>query len=371
MRLFLCCVVLVAAAICASCTPAHSHPTALAAPEVARPDRSDLTVPMESRQFVRIEPVTSVADWPVVRAPGRIVFREGSLGRIGATVTARVDLVHVTVGQRVRKDDPLVTLESPEAISLRAAARATHETEVAAREELRRVRALSASGVANEREVLEAELRAASAGIDATRALSSIAWIGNGGGRRVIVRSPMDGVVLSVDATIGAVVTADSHVLVEVGDPSRVHIECDVFQSNLGEVNVGQTAIVHFGTDGVVRGSVVSEGAEVRAATRTALVRVEVDALPASLRPGAYVRVDLESPAPTVVVPASAIVIREGRDYAVYVESTAGSLHLERRLVTVGTSFDGRVAVLQGLEAGERVVVEGTLLIDGAVDQLL
>jgi hypothetical protein len=37
----------------------------------------------------------------------------------------------------------------------------------------------------------------------------------------------------------------------------------------------------------------------------------------------------------------------------------------------VSASFAGRVRVLKGVEAGERVVVKGALLVDGRSEQLL
>ncbi len=66
---------------------------------------------------------------------------------------------------------------------------------------------------------------------------------------------------------------------------------------------------------------------------------------------------------------AEAVLIRDGTDTVVYVEKGPRTFH--RRAVTVGRPSDGRVQVLSGLEPGERVVVKGALLLDGAADQLL
>ena len=45
--------------------------------------------------------------------------------------------------------------------------------------------------------------------------------------------------------------------------------------------------------------------------------------------------------------------------------------HYQARAVRTGTSRDGRVAILEGVTAGENVVVHGALLLDGESEQLL
>ena len=70
-----------------------------------------------------------------------------------------------------------------------------------------------------------------------------------------------------------------------------------------------------------------------------------------------------------VAVPVSAVLIKDGKRRVVYVERPDGSL--ESRDVRTGRSQDGRVVILQGLTAGERVVVRGALLLDTQAEQLL
>jgi len=53
----------------------------------------------------------------------------------------------------------------------------------------------------------------------------------------------------------------------------------------------------------------------------------------------------------------------------VYVARPDGSF--EAREVQVGRSREGRVTILQGLTAGEKIVVRGSLLLDTQAEQLL
>src|SRR5205809_907548 len=70
-----------------------------------------------------------------------------------------------------------------------------------------------------------------------------------------------------------------------------------------------------------------------------------------------------------VLVPVSAVLIKDGKRRVVYVEREDGSF--EARDVETGRNQDGRVVILQGLTAGERVVVRGALLLDTQAEQLL
>ena len=102
---------------------------------------------------------------------------------------------------------------------------------------------------------------------------------------------------------------------------------------------------------------------------RTASVRIELEEKPAGLRPGMFGRVRIESAAVGPTLPTEAVLIKDGKDSVVYVAKDA--LTFERRAVVVGQSIEGRVQVISGLSRGERVVVRGALLLDGAAEQLL
>ena len=56
----------------------------------------------------------------LVRAPGRVAFRDGAVSEVGAPVAGRVTAVTAALGQRVRRGDPLFTIASQAAASLRA-----------------------------------------------------------------------------------------------------------------------------------------------------------------------------------------------------------------------------------------------------------
>lgn len=100
--------------------------------------------------------------------------------------------------------------------------------------------------------------------------------------------------------------------------------------------------------------------------TRQFLVRGEISNPDKKLRPGMFANVRIASGAPreTVVLPRTAIAYSLYGD-SVFVarplEGADGLATVERRAVKTGTVEDTRVAVLEGVKAGEIVVTEGQL----------
>ncbi|MFY0535915.1 hypothetical protein [Nannocystis pusilla] len=70
----------------------------------------------------------------------------------------------------------------------------------------------------------------------------------------------------------------------------------------------------------------------------------------------------------TLVVPRSAVLLR--RD-ALVVFVVRGERLLERRTVALGARFGEKVQIVDGLAAGDEVVVQQAVLLDGELDRLL
>ena len=70
-----------------------------------------------------------------------------------------------------------------------------------------------------------------------------------------------------------------------------------------------------------------------------------------------------------ITLPPTAVLIKDGSRRLVYVQTDSG--RFEPRPVRTGGTRDGRVTILEGLKAGERVVVRGALLLDGQAELAL
>jgi Cu(I)/Ag(I) efflux system membrane fusion protein len=179
------------------------------------------------------------------------------------------------------------------------------------------------------------------------------------------LRSAVSGVVLEKPSVQGKRFTS-GEVLFQIADLSSVWVLADVFEQDLGKVRLGQPAAVRVDAypDKVFNGKVAFIYPTVTQETRTAKVRIELPNAQALLKPAMYARVELASSqykTKVLAVPDSAV-LDTGTRQLVLVELGAG--RFEPRVVKLGMRGDGYVEVLEGVKAGEAVVVSANFLID-------
>jgi Cu(I)/Ag(I) efflux system membrane fusion protein len=181
----------------------------------------------------------------------------------------------------------------------------------------------------------------------------------------VTLRSAVSGVVLEKPSIQGKRFMP-GEVLYQIADLSSVWVLADVFEQDLAMVRLGQPAAVRIDAypDKVFEGKVTFIYPTVTPETRTAKVRVELPNVQGLLKPAMYARVEFASShgkAKVLAVPDSAV-LDSGTRQVVLVELGAG--RFEPRVVKLGTRGDGYVEVLDGVKAGEAVVVSANFLID-------
>jgi len=181
--------------------------------------------------------------------------------------------------------------------------------------------------------------------------------------RDVIIRSPVDGVVLTKNALQGTrVMPTDT--LYEIGDLSHVWILADVYEFDLPYVRVGQTAQVTFssipGRSWTGRVTFVSPTLDDK--TRTAKVRLELDNPAGLLRPDMYAEVILQEPVGMAVAVPDSAVLQTGTRSIAFVDRGNGVF--EPREVRTGVKANGYYEIKSGISAGETVAVDANFLID-------
>jgi Cu(I)/Ag(I) efflux system membrane fusion protein len=182
--------------------------------------------------------------------------------------------------------------------------------------------------------------------------------------RALILRAPTSGVVLQRMATAGMRVMPGER-LFEIADLSRLWLMVDVFEQDLGAVAQGGDATFEVTVEPgrMRRGSVDFIYPTLDEATRTTRVRLVVDNPDGDLRPGMYATVTLSDVESREVLGVSDLAVLDtGERQMVLV--AAGEGRFEPREVIAGRRMAGRIEILDGLVAGERVVTRANFLID-------
>jgi cobalt-zinc-cadmium efflux system membrane fusion protein len=323
-----------------------------------------------SRQFVEVNEVSATKSGSTVTAPARVDFRDGAVSQVGAPLEGRITAVHVLVGQKVNRGDPLLTLDCPEAATMRASAAVAQASLREARIELERQRRMQQEGVGIERDVVATETKVSTAEAELARVEAGAVSIGTGAASAVVVRAPIGGIVIVRKASVGMAVQRGGDPLVEIGDNSSLWIVADVFERDLSHIHQGATTRTIFpSVNREMEGRVTAIGTVVASGLRTAPVFLTVDTHGVPLRPGMYGRVEIDAADAGLTIPVNAVLIKDGKDPVVYVQRD--DLTYVRRRVVVAQPVEGRVQIVSGLTPGEKVVVRGALLLDGAADQLL
>lgn len=265
-----------------------------------------------------------------------------------ARAPGRIEQLHVNqVGAEVAAGEPLVTLYSPEVLSaqrtyverLKAGPSGFTASEQAAARERLLILGLTEEAVQR----LEATLKPEAA---------------------VTVHAPFAGTIVARNAYPGQYVGTDSP-LFEIGDLSTLWFIFDAYEADLAWLRPGLPVEVTTASrpGETFTAPIAFIDPNLDETTRTARVRVVLDNAERKLlhRQTATGRVRIASEE-TLVVPRSAL-LHTRAEPLVYVDKGGGAY--EPRPVRTGRAGDADIEIVDGLRAGEKVVTQGALLLDG------
>jgi membrane fusion protein, heavy metal efflux system len=185
----------------------------------------------------------------------------------------------------------------------------------------------------------------------------------------VDILSPVGGVITDQEVTIAASVQAYSTPSpFTISDLSNVWVVCDVYESDLATVRMGETADIKLNAypDRMLKGKITNIGSILDPNIRTAKVRLELPNPGQFMRPGMFATATFYSldKKTYTTVPSSAILHLHDRDW-VFIP-TQGKFH--RIQVTGGAQLPNDLQeILSGLQPGQQVV-SNAATIQNAID---
>ena len=356
---------LVLALLAGACGQKEKDP----APQFTVEQHSIVIFPAESPQ---VGSITSVPIEPrrdmVVRFNGRLVWNEERTVRVFAPFAGRVSAIAVRPGDRVKPGQTLAVIAAPEFGMAQAEARRAEQDHALAQKNLARVQELFNAGVAPAKDLQAAQADVARSAAERQRTAAKLKLYGNTDtvDQSLALKSPIAGVVVERTLNPGQEIRPDNQGdkgLFIVSDPTKLWFLLDVAEKDVGLVKPGTDVSITTTSLGAerVKGTVAYVADVVDPQSRTVKVRGAVEG-DERLKAEMYIAAELRVPASGgFLVPARAVYLR-GEQHYVFIDQ--GNGRYARRAVLPGPLTDGYQVVLQGIAANEKVVLDGSLLLE-------
>ena len=304
-----------------------------------------------------------------IEATGELVSPSHAM--IAAEVGGRITSLYLEDGAAAASGARVLEID-PERRNLEVRAASAGNTEakaalVEAQRAAERMRTLFKSNVAS-----QAQLDQAETNLELARSRADGAAARLGETERALrdaeVTAPFSGMIAQRFVSVGEFVQPGTR-LFELVALDPIEVEFRVSEIDSSRVAVGQTVGVRVAPfpDEQFQATVSVVSPIIDPASRTLRVKATLPNPDARLRPGLFARADLgvAHRDAVLMVPEEAILQRS--DGQVVFRFVAGN-RVERRVVKTGVAKDGRVEIVAGIAAGDRIVTRGhTALIDGGV----
>ncbi len=342
----------------------------------------EMTPEAQQRSGIVIAPAATTSMTQELQAAGTVQAIDSSIAHIRPLTRGRLQDVLVKVGDRVGASQVLAQMDSIEAGEILTQYNSAQaelqrlKIQIAAQQrQVERNRRLAEIGAVPQKEYefslaeqqgIQEGIRAQEstiAGLAARLRRFGITDPSGDAAPMTAIRAPFAGVIIHAAAAPGDVVESGAELL-SVADLSTVYVQAQVYEKDLGQVRVGQTASIsidsypgeHFS------GRVASISDLIDPQTRTAAVRCQV------ANPGGRLKLDMLATVqlPTSLkraalsVPTDAVQDIEGRT-VVFVRTSPTSFSV--RQVETGSSAGGRMEITRGLKDGEPVVSKGAFAV--------
>lgn len=358
---------IVAAAFAAGCGKEPEKP----APQPPRVEKDAVVFDAASAQLQSLQSaaVEERRD-TLMRFSGRLVWDEDRTARVFTPFAGKVLSIAVRPGDAIRQGRALAVLAAPELGMAQSEARKAEQDYALAQKNRARIEELFNAGVAPAKDFQAAQADEARAASERSRTAARLKSWGIDDrivDQRFVLRSPVAGVVVERNLNPGQEIRPDNappNGIFVISDPSHLWFILDAAETAVAALRPGleiELAASALG-DERVRGRITQIADLVDPQTRSVKVRGVVENRDRRLKAEMFVTAELKLPTQRgLLVPTSAVYLRGERHY-VFID--AGGGRYVRRLVKIGQVTNGHQVVLEGLEPGQKVVVDGNLLLE-------
>lgn len=331
------------------------------------------TLPENQMARVQIYTVATAPLARVLRLTGTVAYNGFLTTPVISQVGGPVSRILVTPGQQVKTGQPLLYVASPDFSMLRAAYIKAKDAYELAEKIDKRAQDLYQHGAIAQADVEQADSGKAQAYADLEAAEQGLRIVGitkpdefitQKSTGEVALVSPTSGEVVERQCNQGQLLQAGATQCFTLSDMSRVWVLVNVYQNDIASVKVGdQVTITNETYPGSVQGKIQYIAPSLDPTTRTLQARIEAANPGERLKKDMYVTAAVQAGTiPNAIVVPDAAVLRDAQNLP-YVYIDRGNRQFGQRSITIGDSQGGKTQVLSGLQAGDRIVGDGSLFL--------
>jgi cobalt-zinc-cadmium efflux system membrane fusion protein len=311
---------------------------------------------------------------------GRLAFDDLSVTHVFSPVSGRVTRVLAQPGQRVRRGEPLLAIQSPDVgQAVSDVVKAEADLTQAGHERTRQRELYEAhAGARRDLEAAEAAWQKAQAEVDRARQKSRLLRTGviDQVTQEFLLASPIDGEVVARSVNPGAEIQGQytgasaAAELFTIGRVDRLQVLADAYEVDLPRLHEGDPVAIQVAAypGRTFRGTIEWVADVLDPQLRTARIRCVVENAGHLLRPEMYEAVTIQVAGKKLLAVPRAALLRVGEETIVFVDlgERGGRRVFQRRRVTADEGRSGGLVPVAGqVVPGERVVVKGAIFVLG------
>jgi len=283
---------------------------------------------------------------------------------IAPPFAGRITKSHVRLGQKVRAGSPVFEISSPTFYETGKAYYQTKQEMELAEKNFRRQKDLLSKSVGVQKDMEEAEESFEMKKKDYENALASLKVFQIDPsklilGQPLVVRSPIDGIIVDNKIVIGQYVKDDSEPVATVAQLNKIWVKGQVKEKDIRFIHESDQVDVKPVSfpDLVLKGTIYHVNNMLDEETRSVGVIIECNNSDMLMKPGMYVDVNFNTSIKnSIVVPAKAVFQLD--DHSFVLLSVGKNKYIKRKIKVMNVEKD-KMLVKEGLNVDDKIIVDG------------
>ena len=316
---------------------------------------------------LKVELVTEIIAPSTEPLNGKITLDENYTARLSSPILGRAISINAQIGEKVKRGQVLMTMDSPELDTAVADARKADADLQLKRKIQERNNLLLEGGVIARKDQESSQSDLLQAEAEAQRANARLKSLGvqRNASDKFTLRAPIAGIIVDRQVNPSTEIRPDAtNPLFIITNPDHLWASIDVPERDLNKVFKGQSVLIEVDAypEEVFNGSIESIGVMLDSTTRRISVRCSLLGK-GKLKPEMYARITpLNNKKNKVIRLTNTALITEGLYNYVFVEVSGG--HFKKRRVTLNSQERDYATIKNGLNVGEKVVTTGAILLN-------